>query len=60
MRELYDFLDRMIAEVLNVPVGVYVKKIEATSEKRAHIIILGLMSEDEETVKKAIRVFNLL
>ena len=53
-------IDLACAEALQVSVSVYVEKIEKTTYKRAKIIISALCSEDEKTILKARRIFNLI
>lgn len=57
---LYDTMDLACAEALEVDVEVYIEKIEKTTYKRAELIISALMSEDENVILKARRVFNLI
>lgn len=57
---LYDLLDKACADMLNVSVETYIKKIEKTTYKRAGVIIDALFSEDPILIEKAKRVFNLI
>jgi hypothetical protein len=57
---LYDMMDLACAEALGVDVEIYIEKLEKTTYKRAEIIINALMSEDENILIKARRVFNLI
>ena len=53
-------MDLACAEVLVVDVNLYIEKIEKTTYKRAELIINALMSEDENVIIKARRIFNLI
>lgn len=57
---MYNFLDEMLAEQLDVSVDYYIENIEKTTYYRAQIIIESLMSDDKKIVEKAKRVFNLI
>ena len=56
----YDMMDLACADALGVDVEVYIEKIEKTTYKRAELIIIALMSEDEKLTLKARRIFNLI
>jgi hypothetical protein len=57
---MYNMMDLACAEVLVVDVNLYIEKIEKTTYKRAELIINALMSEDENVIIKARRIFNLI
>lgn len=57
---LYHWMDLACSEALKVDVEVYIEKIEKTTYKRAEIIISALMSEDENMILKARKIFNLI
>jgi hypothetical protein len=56
----YDLMDEACADALGVDVEIYIEKIEKTTYKRAELIISALMSEDENILIKARRLFNLI
>jgi hypothetical protein len=57
---MYDMMDLACAEALGVDINLYIEKIEKTTYKRAELIINALMSEDENVIIKARRIFNLI
>ena len=58
---IFDMFDHLVAEVLQVSVGEFVSKIEATTEfRRATIIMTCLQSEDPNKLDQARRVFKML
>jgi hypothetical protein len=56
----HDMLDLTCADALGVDVDVYIEKIEKTTYNRAELIISAIMSEDDEMLIKARRIFNLI
>jgi len=57
---IYDLFDESLADILEVSVEEYINKIESTTLNRMSIIILNLLSEDLNKVKKAKKIFKLL
>jgi hypothetical protein len=57
---MYDMMDLACAEALGVDINLYIEKIEKTTYKRAELIINALMSEDENVIIKARKIFNLI
>ena len=57
---IYGLLDEMCADLLEVDLSIYIKKIESTTNNRAEIIINALLSEDENLIIKAKRIFKLI
>lgn len=57
-------MDRACAEALGVELEVYIEKIEKTTEKRAEIILISLvsasMNEDLAILEKVRRIFSLI
>lgn len=57
---IYNLMDDMCAEELDVSRQEYIDKIESTTDHRRTIIIGGLLSDNEEHRAKAKRLFNLI
>jgi hypothetical protein len=57
-------MDRACAEALGVELEGYIEKIEKTTDKRAEIILISLvsasMNEDLAKLEKVRRIFSLI
>jgi hypothetical protein len=57
---MYDLIDEICAVQLGVDVDEYINKIESTTEWRMEVIVLAILSEDENLLTKAKRIFKKL
>lgn len=57
---VYDILDELCAEALEVSVETYCDKIEKLTEVRQEVVIGALLSGEDKYILKARRVFNLI
>ncbi len=58
MIPVFEMLDRLCADKLDITVEEFASKIESMTEKRAFIVLSALLNDDELKTEKAKRIFN--
>jgi len=58
MIPVFEMLDRLCADKLDITVEEFVSKIESMTEKRAFVLLSALLDGDEVKIEKAKRIFN--
>lgn len=58
MIPVFEMLDRLCADKLDITVEEFASKIESMTEKRAFVLLSALLDGDEVKIEKAKRIFN--
>ena len=58
MIPVFEMLDNICADKLDITIDEFVSKIESMTEKRAFVLLSALLDGDEVKIEKAKRIFN--
>jgi hypothetical protein len=56
----YDLMDQTIANELEIPVDEFIRKIESVSYWKAEVMILAVLSEEQQKINKVKKILNTI